>query len=109
MVLAPRRFRGYVCTMYVMRFTLRTLMRDKGIKTAYALSKATGSAIPISTAARLIDPINPPTRIDFRTLDALCKALDVGPGDLLERDDKPAPAPLGKPAVEKPRRQRRTA
>ena len=90
--------------MLDMRFTLPTVMRaKKGITTAYGLSKATGSAIPISTAARLIDTEHPPTRIDFRVLEVLCKALDATPNELLIPDeaDKWPPAPPAAPAVRK--------
>jgi DNA-binding Xre family transcriptional regulator len=87
--------------MLDMRFTLARLVRDKGIATAYSLSKATKSAIPISTAARLMDEDHPPTRIDFRVLEALCGVLGVGPNELLARDDgTPWPTP------EKPKRKR---
>lgn len=83
-----------------MRFTLARLVREKGIDTAYRLSKKTGSAIPISTAARLMDEEHPPTRIDFRVLEALCRALEVSPNELLAPDDGSQwPAPTGKPAV----------
>jgi DNA-binding Xre family transcriptional regulator len=86
--------------MLPMRFTLPELVRAKGIDTAYRLSKRTGSAIPISTAARLMDPDHPPTRIDFRVLEALCRVLEVGPNELLATDDgTPWPTP------KKPRRR----
>lgn len=91
--------------MFDMRFHLPTLVRDKGIKTAYMLSKLTGSAIPISTAARLMDETHPPTRIDFRVLEALCKALDVSPNELLLPDAEGSwPTPTGKPAGKKAKR-----
>jgi DNA-binding Xre family transcriptional regulator len=88
--------------MLDMRFTLPALVRAKGIKTAYTLSKATGHAIPISTAARLMDEDQPPTRIDFRVLEVLCEVLGVGPNDLLKPDDgSPWPTPPETPAVKR--------
>lgn len=72
--------------MLDMRLLLREWMKRRDIRpTAYALSKASKGAIPVSTATRLLDQESPPKRIDFTTLDTLCDVLNIGPGELLKR------------------------
>ena len=72
--------------MILMRFKLPELMEARGLTTAYALAKASGGAIPITTANRLVVAKGRPKRIDMDTLAALCVLLDCDPGDLLERE-----------------------
>jgi DNA-binding Xre family transcriptional regulator len=74
--------------MFDMRLRLPDLMAERGVRTAYALAKASRGAIPITTAARLVEANGRPKRIDLATLDALCDVFGVGPGDLLEREKK---------------------
>jgi DNA-binding Xre family transcriptional regulator len=50
--------------------------------TPYRLSQETGLTVP--TAYRLADPAQQFGRYTADTLDRLCRALDVQPGDLLE-------------------------
>lgn len=61
-------------------------MAAAGLSTAYALSKASGGAIPITTAHRLVTAKDRPKRIDLDTLEALCAVLDCAPGELFERE-----------------------
>lgn len=72
--------------MLDMRFRLPELMRARGIPTAYALTKASKGAIPITTAHRLVTADGHPKRVDLATLDVLCDVLEVSPGELFERD-----------------------
>lgn len=71
-----------------MRFRLAELMEKRGLKTAYALAKASHGTIPITTANRLVVAQGRPKRIDLETLEALCAVLDVDPGELFEREPK---------------------
>jgi DNA-binding Xre family transcriptional regulator len=65
----------------MIRFRLAELLKRKGW-TPYRLSQATGLTVP--TAYRLADPAQRFGRFTADTLDRLCQALDVQPGDLLE-------------------------
>jgi putative transcriptional regulator len=65
----------------VIRFRLASVLKQKGW-TPYRLSQATGLTVP--TAYRLADPDMVFGRFTVDTLDRLCVALDVQPGDLLE-------------------------
>ena len=65
----------------MIRFRLAEVLKRKGW-TPYRLSQATGLTVP--TAYRLADPGLRFGRFTTDTLDRLCRALDVQPGDLLE-------------------------
>ena len=65
----------------MIRFRLAEVLKEKGW-TPYRLSQATGLTVP--TAYRLADPELRFGRFTTDTLDRLCRALDVQPGDLLE-------------------------
>jgi putative transcriptional regulator len=65
----------------MIRFRLAEVLKRKGW-TPYRLSQATGLTVP--TAYRLADPELRFGRFTTDTLDRLCRALDVQPGDLLE-------------------------
>ena len=65
----------------MIRFRLAEVLKDKGW-TPYRLSQSTGLTVP--TAYRLADPEMTFGRFTTDTLDRLCRALDVQPGDLLE-------------------------
>ena len=65
----------------MIRFRLTEILKRKGW-TPYRLSQATGLTVP--TAYRLADPTLRFGRFTTDTLERLCGALDVQPGDLLE-------------------------
>jgi putative transcriptional regulator len=65
----------------MIRFRLAAILKRKGW-TPYRLSQETGLTPP--TAYRLADPDLRFGRFTADTLDKLCRALDVQPGDLLE-------------------------
>lgn len=65
----------------MIRFHLASVLKKKGW-TPYRLSQETGLTVP--TAYRLADPKLEFGRFTADTLDRLCEALDVQPGDLLE-------------------------
>lgn len=65
----------------MIRFHLAAVLKRKGW-TPYRLSQATGLTVP--TAYRLADPGLQFGRFTADTLDRLCEALDVQPGELLE-------------------------
>jgi DNA-binding Xre family transcriptional regulator len=65
----------------MIRFCLADVLKRKGW-TPYRLSQETGLTVP--TAYRLADPTQRFGRFTTDTLDRLCQALDVQPGDLLE-------------------------
>ena len=65
----------------MIRFRLSGILTRKGW-TPYRLSQVTGLTPP--TAYRLADPELRFGRFTADTLDRLCRALDVQPGDLLE-------------------------
>jgi DNA-binding Xre family transcriptional regulator len=73
--------------MLDMRLRLVELMREHEppLTTAYALAKASGGAIPVTTAHRLLNEKRPPARVDFKTLDAICDTLKCKPSELLAR------------------------
>ena len=64
----------------MIRFKLADALKRKGW-TPYRLSQVTGLTVP--TAYRLADPDLRFGRFTADTLDRLCRALDVQPGDLL--------------------------
>lgn len=65
----------------MIRFRLAAILKRRGW-TPYRLSQLTGLTAP--TAYRLADPDLIFGRFTADTLDRLCAALDVQPGDLLE-------------------------
>ena len=65
----------------MIRFRLADVLKSKGW-TPYRLSQETGLTVP--TAYRLADPDLEFGRFTTDTLDRLCRALDVQPGDLIE-------------------------
>ncbi len=65
----------------VIRFHLAAVLRQKGW-TPYRLAQETGLTVP--TAYRLADPALRFGRFTVDTLDRLCAALNVQPGELLE-------------------------
>ena len=65
----------------VIRFHLADVLKRKGW-TPYRLSRETGLTVP--TAYRLADPDIAFGRFTADTLDRLCAALGVQPGELLE-------------------------
>ena len=65
----------------MIRLRLGEILEDKGW-TPYRLAQVTGLTVP--TAYRLADPDQRFGRFSADTLDRLCRALDVQPGDLLE-------------------------
>ena len=65
----------------MIRFHLASVLKKKGW-TPYRLSQETGLTVP--TTYRLADPKLEFGRFTADTLDRLCAALDVQPGELLE-------------------------
>ena len=65
----------------MIRFRLGEILEGRGW-TPYRLAQVTGLTVP--TAYRLADPDQRFGRFSADTLDRLCRALDVQPGDLLE-------------------------
>lgn len=65
----------------MIRFRLSEVLESKGW-TPYRLAQATGLTVP--TAYRLADSELRFGRFTTDTLDRLCEALEVQPGDLLE-------------------------
>jgi putative transcriptional regulator len=65
----------------LIRFHLAPILQRKGW-TPYRLARETGLTVP--TAYRLADPELQFGRFTADTLDRLCAALDVQPGELLE-------------------------
>ena len=53
--------------------------------TPYAFAKVTGGEISDATAYRLVKLRGKLKTFDARLLEAMCDALDVEPGDLIER------------------------
>lgn len=60
-------------------FRLGEIIEDKNITPADLMA---ATKLSRNTVKALVGGIN--TRVDFPTLDALCKALDVTPGDLIK-------------------------
>ena len=65
----------------MIRFRLGEILERRGW-TPYRLARVTGLTVP--TAYRLADPDQRFGRFSADTLERLCRALDVQPGDLLE-------------------------
>ena len=87
----------------MLRFRLAAILKKKGW-TPYRLSQVTGLSAP--TAYRLADPDQQFGRFTADTLERLCAALEVQPGELLEWIPEPksarAKAATTKPATTKP-------
>jgi putative transcriptional regulator len=66
----------------MIRLRLAEILKERGW-TPYRLSQVTGLTAP--TVYRLADPSLRFGRFTADTLDRLCEALEVQPGDLLER------------------------
>lgn len=67
----------------MIRFRLAEILKAKGW-TPYRLSQVTGLTAP--TCYRLADPKMEFGRFTADTLDRLCEALDVQPGDLMTHE-----------------------
>ena len=63
-----------------MRLRIAKLLKERGLN-AHQLAKMAG--LPITTAYRLVSA-KPPTQLNTRTIDKVCLALKVQPGDLFE-------------------------
>jgi DNA-binding Xre family transcriptional regulator len=74
--------------MIDMRLRVTELMAQRGLATAYQLSKASKGRISMTKAYRLVESAGRPERIELDTLEALCETFNVGPGELLEREKK---------------------
>lgn len=70
-----------------MRLRLPELLDERGM-TAYALEKASGGRMSMSTAYRICRLKGRLDSFDAVHLDALCDALKVEPGELFEREAK---------------------
>ena len=68
-----------------MRVRLAELMEARGL-TAYAVAKQSDGRISTSVLYRLLKTDGRARYLDAELLEALCDVLDVGPGELLERD-----------------------
>jgi DNA-binding Xre family transcriptional regulator len=68
----------------LMRIKLPELLGDMS---PYALAKKSEGRISMSTAYRLVRLEGRVKTFDADLLEALCDVLNVGPGELLERDD----------------------
>ncbi len=66
----------------VVRLTLYKLLKRRGL-TPYALAKEAGLAF--GTVYRMARKDGKFSRLEAKTLDKLCAALDCTPGDLFER------------------------
>jgi DNA-binding Xre family transcriptional regulator len=69
------------------RLRFPELLEERGL-TGYALSVATGGKISMSTVYRWTRARGRIDAIDTELLEALCQALDAGPGDVLELEGK---------------------
>lgn len=76
-----------------MRLRLSELMSaSDGLKTPYAVAKASGGRIARSTIYRIQRSKGHVANFDNDLLEALCDVFKVGPGELLERDAAARPA-----------------
>jgi DNA-binding Xre family transcriptional regulator len=66
----------------MVRLNLRAVLRARKV-TAYSLAKETG--LSLSTVYRLTAKDGAFDRIEAETIDAICAALDVTPGELIVR------------------------
>ena len=95
----------------MIRFHLARILERKGW-TPYRLARETGLTVP--TAYRLADPALRFGRFTADTLDRLCAALDVQPGELLEwvperkpRRERATSTRKRRPDTDRPRASRR--
>jgi DNA-binding Xre family transcriptional regulator len=79
----------------MIRFRLAEILERRDW-TPYRLAQVTGLTVP--TAYRLADPDLRFGRFTADTLERLCRALDVQPGDLLEWVAEEAAPPAGRPS-----------
>ena len=70
-----------------MRVRLTELMEAKGLS-AYEIANRSDRRITMSTIYRLKKADGRMEYLNTSVLEALCDVLDVGPGELLERDKK---------------------
>jgi DNA-binding Xre family transcriptional regulator len=68
-----------------MRVRLAELMEDRGL-TAYAVAQLSDGRISTSALYRLLKTSGHARYLDAQLLEALCDVLEVGPGELLERE-----------------------
>ena len=87
----------------MIRFHLAAVLKRKGW-TPYRLSRETGLTVP--TAYRLADPDIEFGRFTADTLDRLCEALGVQPGELLEW--VPTAPTATRPSTRRPRTAKAT-
>ncbi len=73
----------------MLRLRLPELLEEREM-TPYALAKASGGRISMSTAYRLARLRGRVETFDRSVLDALCDVLQVEPGELLERGGRRA-------------------
>lgn len=69
------------------RLRFPELLEERGL-TGYALSVATGGTISMSTVYRWVRARGRIQTIDTGLLEALCDALNAGPGEILELETK---------------------
>lgn len=69
-----------------MRWRVAEILKERKM-TPYKLAQLAGVTFPV--VYRIVEPGAAVQRIEGRTLDALCKALDVQPGELLEYVPEP--------------------
>ncbi len=67
-----------------LRLRFPELLEERGL-TPNAFAKLTGGAISDATAYRLVKLRGKLKTFDPRLLEAICNALDVEPGDLIEQ------------------------
>ena len=75
-----------------MRIRINELLEARGL-TAYAVARASGDRISLSTIYRLKERDGRLDTFAADMLEALCDVFDVTPGELLERDDNGALPP----------------
>jgi DNA-binding Xre family transcriptional regulator len=69
---------------YMIRWHLPEILEDRGW-TAYRLAQETGLTVPAAYRLAKGERVQ---RLDIQTLDSLCRALKVTPGDLLSYSEK---------------------
>ncbi len=67
-----------------LRLRFPELLEERGL-TPHAFAKLTGGAVSDATACRLVKQRGKLKTFDPRLLEAICNALDVEPGDLIEQ------------------------
>lgn len=68
-----------------MRLRIPELLTAHSV-TPYALAKRSGGRVSLSTVYRLVERRGHLQTYSSDLLDTLCDVLDIGPGDLFERD-----------------------